>query len=40
VVVSESAIGTRRDVERLMEAGVDALLVGACLLGAKTSLQR
>jgi indole-3-glycerol phosphate synthase len=34
VVVSESAIGTRRDVERLQEAGVDALLVGESLLRA------
>jgi len=35
VVVSESAIGTRRDVERLVEAGVDALLIGESLLKAK-----
>lgn len=35
VVVSESAIGTRRDVERLLEAGVDALLIGESLLKAK-----
>ena len=35
VVVSESAIGTRKDVERLMESGVDALLIGESLLKAK-----
>ena len=35
LVVSESAIGTREDVERLLEAGADALLVGESLLVAK-----
>jgi indole-3-glycerol phosphate synthase len=35
LVVSESAIGTPAEVERLMEAGVDALLVGESLLRAK-----
>ena len=34
VVVSESGIRSRRDVERLAEAGVDAILVGETLLRA------
>ena len=34
VVVSESGIGTRADVERLGGAGVDAILVGESLLSA------
>jgi indole-3-glycerol phosphate synthase len=34
-VVSESAIGTRKDVEQLKEAGVDALLIGESFLRAK-----
>lgn len=32
VLVSESGIFTRRDVERLMDAGVDAILVGEALM--------
>lgn len=32
VLVSESGINTRADVERLMEAGVDAILVGESLM--------
>jgi len=35
LVVSESAIATRENVERLIEAGADALLVGESLLVAK-----
>jgi indole-3-glycerol phosphate synthase len=34
-VVSESAIGTGKDVERLIEAGADAMLIGESLLKAK-----
>jgi indole-3-glycerol phosphate synthase len=34
LVVSESGIRTRADVERLAEAGVDAILVGEALLAA------
>lgn len=40
LVVSESAIGTRADVERLLEAGADALLVGESLLKAKDIGQK
>lgn len=40
LVVSESAIGTRADVERLVEAGADALLVGESLLKAKDIGQK
>jgi len=40
VVVSESAIGTRADVERLVEAGADALLIGESLLKAKDIGQK
>jgi len=32
VVVSESGIGHREDVERLSEAGLDAILVGESLM--------
>jgi indole-3-glycerol phosphate synthase len=32
VLVSESGIRTRRDVERLQDAGVDAILVGESLM--------
>ena len=32
VVISESGIGSREDVERLEEAGVDAMLVGESLM--------
>ena len=32
VVISESGIGSREDVERLEEAGVDAILVGESLM--------
>lgn len=35
LVVSESAVGTRADVERLLEAGADALLIGESLLKAR-----
>ncbi|MFO0754159.1 MAG: indole-3-glycerol phosphate synthase TrpC [Thermodesulfovibrionales bacterium] len=35
IVVSESGIRTRSDVERLREAGVDALLVGTSLMQAE-----
>ncbi|HOK07248.1 MAG TPA: indole-3-glycerol phosphate synthase TrpC [Syntrophales bacterium] len=34
VVVSESGIGGRRDIERLLEAGVSAFLVGEAILRA------
>ena len=34
VVVSESGIAGRRDVERLAAAGVDAILVGESLMRA------
>ena len=35
IVVSESGIGTREDVMRLEEAGVDAMLVGTTLMQSK-----
>lgn len=40
VVVSESAIGTRTEVERLLQAGVDAFLIGESLLKAKDIGQK
>jgi len=40
VVVSESAIGTREEIERLLQAGVDAFLIGESLLKAKDIGQK
>ena len=40
VVVSESGINSRRDVERLAEAGVDAMLVGESLMRAESIFSK
>ena len=40
VLVGESGIRTRHDVQRLEAAGVDAMLVGETLMASRTSAPR